>query len=77
MPLRKYLEKDESHPLFVFYDKWFNARNVGEKGCGFYVVFMILLPALLLILLVLRSILKCFCACLCGKKKDDKKTKTA
>jgi len=67
-------ENFESSPIWKGYYTFFHARNVGEKGCGFYVVFLILLPALLLALLILRCILRCICRCICGSgaKKEKK-----
>jgi len=64
----------EKSPIWKFYFAFFHARSVGEKGCGFYVVFMVLLPALILALLILRCILRCICRCICGSgaKKEKK-----
>jgi hypothetical protein len=71
-PLMEFLDKDETHPVWVFYEKWFSARSNGEKGSGFHVFMFIIFPAAFLILMILRCILKCICRTICGCGKKSK-----
>jgi hypothetical protein len=71
-PLMEYIEKDESHPAWIFYEKWFAARRNGEKGAGFHVFMFFIFPAAFIILMILRCIMKCICRTICGSSKKSK-----